>query len=392
AEEGSFKRFGLSWLDANSGQQAFMKDHMSEYLQYRPSEITSLRTRWIAEGGPPWYLGLGMENSYEYGERREKRFLKYLKDKGMKVGKTGAIADVIARDVKIKAQQAKTKVQQIAKAVKEKAGEYISAAQKAANLRGLQLLAWGADKGIWISGKLSEVRIKGKWFDTKNLDTGKYEKKLKELKEKSEAGIKQIKLDEKVKMERAAALAQYGAEGGEWDNGKLKRVKVMGRWIEIKDATKITSLTEKEREEIRKWRKTHIPSGVRPKSKKEAQTLQDKFIYNKLGEVVGVKEIGAEGVTTSKDLAGREARNRMTEAATTGKIIDKTNKKLTAAMSKDQKGTMNAMVQNISNTVNSSNSNSQSRAVVGGGGGGGTSGTASSGGSSVVTVLHCNQE
>jgi len=481
----SITRYGLSWLDANAGQQAYMKSNMDKYLQYRPSEITSLRSQWIAEGGPPWYLGSGIENSYEYGERREKRFLKYLQKKGMKVGKAGAIADVIGRDIKIKAQQVKIKAQRAAKFIKEKAITFLTATARQAKLRALQLTAFGADRGVWLANKLSEVRIKGKWFDIKNLDTGKYEKKFKELKKKAEKEIKIMKMSEKVRIERAKVLASYGAEGGDWVNGKLKRIKINGKWIEVKEGTKITSLTKEELDELRKWKKTH-----RPPTPKKPKEVVDPYLYNKLGEIVGtkpgaeykrekgmsgaggsfnveglkpgesytkgkttstkmteamvaqsrrrrtwkekarqkmkekaaevksyggtrgrwrfgqlrevyvdgqwknVKSLEQTGVTSMKDLAGRDARNKMIEASTTGKMIDKTNKKLTDAMGKDQGKMVNAIVQNVSNTMLSSNNNSQTRAVVGGGGGGGggAAGTASSGGNSVASVVHCNVE
>ncbi len=75
---GVFGRTNILAIDA--AQQAYMSDHIGEYLAYGPEQIKALRQKWIQEKGfPAKPIGY---NAEQYGLKREQEFLKYLKKEG----------------------------------------------------------------------------------------------------------------------------------------------------------------------------------------------------------------------------------------------------------------------------------------------------------------------
>lgn len=70
--------FGRRHLQAiKDSQNAFVDEHMNEYMLYDPTQISALRGKWLAGGG--FRTRSIKEHPLLYGERREAAFLEYVK-------------------------------------------------------------------------------------------------------------------------------------------------------------------------------------------------------------------------------------------------------------------------------------------------------------------------
>lgn len=67
-------------LAIETAQRSYMDKNINEYLKYGPEQITSLRSKWLKEGG---YYGKSIgRNAEEYGMAREDSFLKFMQKEG----------------------------------------------------------------------------------------------------------------------------------------------------------------------------------------------------------------------------------------------------------------------------------------------------------------------
>ena len=71
--------YSIDYPQINQGQANYMNEHVGEYVEYGPTQVDKLRTKWTKKA----IVVKQPSMSYEkYGEHREKFFLKYLKENG----------------------------------------------------------------------------------------------------------------------------------------------------------------------------------------------------------------------------------------------------------------------------------------------------------------------